>query len=346
MSSPIVLLFFMLPLTLQIGFLTANLLDRKSLSTANEIHVAVSQNGSARFRSVQEAVEAAPDLGNARYVVHVVAGIYFENVEVRKRNVMLIGDGKDITVISGNRSIGGRWKSTMETATFGASAYGFIAKDITFENTAGPEMSQAVALRVDSDESAFYRCSIKGFQDTLYARTYRQFYRECDIYGTIDFIFGDGTAIFQNCVIETHRPLPHQQNVITAQGRINPQNNTGFSFINCTVRASNEASSTPTYLGRPWKQYSRSVFMKSYLQGIIQSEGWLAWDGSFALNTLFYAEYKNYGPGSTLGGRVKWPGYHIIRNVTQANEFTVLNFIDGGSWLPSTGIEFYTGLPN
>lgn len=96
---------------------------------------------------------------------------------------------------------------------------GFLARDITFQNTAGPEKHQAVALRSDSDLSVFYRCAMRGYQDTLYTHTMRQFYRECTITGTVDFIFGDGTVVFQNCQILVKKGLPDQKNTITAQGR-------------------------------------------------------------------------------------------------------------------------------
>lgn len=99
------------------------------------------------------------------------------------------------------------------------SGRGFLARDITFQNTAGPEKHQAVALRSDSDLSVFYRCAMRGYQDTLYTHTMRQFYRECTITGTVDFIFGDGTVVFQNCQILARRGLPNQKNTITAQGR-------------------------------------------------------------------------------------------------------------------------------
>lgn len=73
---------------------------------------------------------------------------------------------------------------------------GFITQDITFRNTAGATNHQAVALRSGSDLSVFYRCSFEGYQDTLYVYSDRQFYRECDIYVTVDFIFGDATVVF------------------------------------------------------------------------------------------------------------------------------------------------------
>lgn len=221
------------------------------------------------------------------------------------------------------------------------SGKGFIARDMTFQNTAGPENHQAVALRVDSDQSAFYRCSMEGYQDTLYAHSLRQFYRECRISGTIDFIFGNGAAVLQNCKIFTRVPLPLQKVTITAQGRKNPHQSTGFSFQDSYIFATQ-----PSYLGRPWKQYSRTVFMNTYMSGLVQPRGWLEWYGNFALGTLWYGEYKNYGPGASLSGRIKWPGYHVIRDATTASYFTAGRFIDGRSWLPATGVRFTMGLSN
>lgn len=219
------------------------------------------------------------------------------------------------------------------------SGKGFIARDMTFRNTAGPQNHQAVALRVDSDQSAFFRCSVEGYQDTLYVHSLRQFYRECNIYGTIDFIFGNGAAVLQNCKIYSRVPLPLQKVTITAQGRKNPNQNTGFSIQDSYVVATQ-----PTYLGRPWKQYSRTVYMNTYMSGLVQPRGWLEWYGNFALNTLWYGEYRNYGPGASLNGRVKWPGYHIIRDASAARYFTAGRFIDGMAWLPGTGIRFTAGL--
>ncbi|XP_058077348.1 putative pectinesterase/pectinesterase inhibitor 22 [Magnolia sinica] len=307
---------------------------------AMHVDVVVALDGSGRYRSIMEAVNHAPDHSRRRYVIYVKKGVYRENVEMKKKkmNIMLVGDGMGATVVTGSRNFMQGW-TTFRTATFAVSGPGFIARDITFSNTAGPENHQAVALRVDSDKSAFFRCSIEGHQDTLYAHSLRQFYRECNIYGTIDFIFGNGAAVLQDCKIFTRKPLPYQKTTITAQGRKNPNQSTGFSIQNSYVYAS-----YPTYLGRPWKQYSRTVFMQTYLNYQVRPEGWLEWAGNFALNTLYYGEYMNYGPGSGLGRRVRWPGYHIIRDASLASFFTVGRFIDGRSWLPATGISFTVGL--
>ncbi|XP_010273802.1 PREDICTED: pectinesterase/pectinesterase inhibitor PPE8B [Nelumbo nucifera] len=309
----------------------------------------VAQDGTGQFTSVMDAVLAAPDYSERRYVIYVKRGVYKENVEIKKKkwNLMIVGDGMDVTIISGSRNFVDGW-TTFRSATFAVSGKGFIARDITFENTAGPEKHQAVALRSDSDLSAYYRCAIKGYQDTLYAHSLRQFYRECRISGTVDFIFGNGAVVIQNCQILAKKGLPNQKNTITAQGRKDPNQNTGFSLQFSNMSADSDligsANSTLTYLGRPWKQYSRTVFMQSYMSDVIRPEGWLEWQGNFALDTLYYGEYMNYGPGAGLSSRVKWPGLHAITNSSQASAFTVAQFIDGNLWLPSTGVKFTAGL--
>lgn len=224
----------------------------------------------------------------------------------------------------------------------------FIALNITFENTAGPEKHQAVAVRNNADLSSFYRCSFLGYQDTLYAHSLRQFYRDCDIYGTVDFIFGNAASVFQHCNIYARKPLPNQFNAITAQGRTHPNQTTGISIHNCTVRAAPEleadqSGSTKTFLGRPWKEYSRTVYMQSFIDQVVEPVGWMAWNGSFALDTLYYGEYDNFGPGANTSQRVQWPGYNRM-DALQAMNFTVYNFTTGNDWLTSTSIPFSGGL--
>lgn len=225
---------------------------------------------------------------------------------------------------------------------------GFIAKDITVENSAGPSKHQAVALRSGSDFSAFYKCSFVGYQDTLYVHSNRQFYRECDIYGTVDFIFGNAAVVLQNCNLYARKPNEKQKNIFTAQGREDPNQNTGISIINSKITAAADLipvkSSFKTYLGRPWKEYSRTVLIKSYIDDLVEPVGWLEWNGTFALSTLYYGEYMDRGPGSNTSARVKWPGYKVINNSAEATQFTVGTFIQGNEWLNSTGIPYFVNL--
>ncbi|XP_057962742.1 putative pectinesterase/pectinesterase inhibitor 22 [Malania oleifera] len=300
----------------------------------------VAADGSGRHRTITEAIMEAPSYSNRRYIIYVKKGVYAENIDLKKKktNIMLVGDGIGQTVVTGSRNFMQGW-TTFRTPTVAVSGKGFIARDMTFRNTAGPRNFQAVALRVDSDQSAFFRCSMESYQDTLYSHSLRQFFRECTISGTIDFIFGNGAAVLQNCNILTRQPLPHQKVTITAQGRKNPHQSTGFSIQDSRIYATQ-----PTFLGRPWKQFSRTVFMNTYMSRLVQPRGWLEWYGNFALGSLYYGEYKNFGPGASLSGRVKWPGYHVIQDPADARFFTVGQFIDGMSWLPSTGIRFSAGL--
>lgn len=230
----------------------------------------------------------------------------------------------------------------------GVKRPGFIARDISFRNTAGPIGHQAVALRSQSDRSVFYRCGIFGYQDSLYAYAFRQFYRECQISGTVDFIFGSATAVFQNCTILVKKGLPEQSNTITAQGGKFNGASTGFSFQFCNISADFDLlpslKSTSTFLGRPWKPYSTTVFMESYIGDVVNSKGWLEWSGSQNLDTLYYAEYKNYGPGAGTQNRVKWQNYHVLNDSSQAVKFTVAEFIMGNLWLLSTHVPFTPGL--
>ena len=224
---------------------------------------------------------------------------------------------------------------------------GFLAVNITFRNTAGPIKHQAVAVRNGADLSTFYSCSFEGYQDTLYTHSMRQFYSECDIYGTVDFIFGNAAVVFQNCNLYPRLPSTGQFNAITAQGRTDPNQNTGTSIHNATIKAADDLApmigTVKTYLGRPWKEYSRTVYLQCFMDSLIDPSGWREWSGDFALNTLYYAEYNNTGPGSNTSNRVTWQGYHVI-NATDAAHFTVSNFLDGDSWLPQTGVPYLSGL--
>ncbi|KAL8109324.1 pectinesterase-like [Apium graveolens] len=309
--------------------------------------VVVNPNGSGDFTTVTDAVAAAPnntDCTNGYFLIYIAAGVYKENVYIAKskRYLMMIGDGIDQTIITGNRSVVDGW-TTFNTATFAVTGVGFVAVNITFRNTAGAVMHQAVAVRNGADLSTFYQCSFEGYQDTLYAHTLRQFYRECNIYGTVDFIFGNAAVVFQNCNIYPRLPMEDQFNAITAQGRIDINQNTGTSIQNCTISAAEYMASTKTYLGRPWKEYSRAVYLNSFIDKLIDPAGRVAWSGDFALNTSYYAEYNNRGLGSDTSNRVTWEGYHVI-NVSDATNFTVSNLLAGDFWLPSTGVPYYGGL--
>ncbi|XAR57053.1 Pectinesterase [Bertholletia excelsa] len=315
--------------------------SRQRLSGASLMfrpNVVVALDGSGKYKTISEALKEVPATGKIPFVIYVKAGIYNEYVSITNQmpNVVLFGDGPTRTKITGNRSPQNGY-STWTSCTVCVDGDRFVAMDIGFENSAGPSAGQAVALRLSADQAALYKCQIDGYQDTLFAVAYRQFYRECTITGDADFIFGNAAVVFQNCNIVVRKPAgSFGYCIIAAQGRDKQLDPTGTIFQNCTITATQEykaaQSNFTSYLGRPWRPYSRTIVMYSYIDNIIDPAGWQKWAGQ-SENTCFYAEYKNRGPGSNTARRVKWPGIkHINQEVAQS--FTPSKFIDGKAWIP------------
>ncbi|KAK8918600.1 putative pectinesterase/pectinesterase inhibitor 51 [Platanthera zijinensis] len=308
----------------------------------------VCKEGGCEFSTVQAAVDAAPaNITAGRFVIRIKAGVYEEIVRVpfEKTNLVFVGDGMGRTVITGNLSADEVGVTTYITATVAVTGDGFMARDLTFRNTAGPDAHQAVAFRSDSDLSVLDTVEFAGHQDTLYAHSLRQYYKSCIIAGTVDFIFGNSAAVFDDCLILVvpHLIWDHKKGdtaTVTAHGRTDPAQPTGFVFRNCKLNGSDEFwdiyKKAPAlhrvYLGRPWKQYSRTVFVGCYLEEFLRPEGWSPWSGDFALATLFYGEFESAGPGANATARVPWstqiPPEHI-------GVYSLENFIQGNSWIPA-----------
>ncbi|OVA16652.1 Pectinesterase [Macleaya cordata] len=330
--------------------------DRKLLAVHSnggvKPNVVVAKDGSGQFKTIGAALAAYPKNNpkKTRYVIYVKAGIYNEWVTVTENmhNVFMYGDGPTKTIVTGRRNNALDGIGTDMTATFSANGPDFVCKSMGFQNTAGPEGHQAVALRVNSDRSAFFNCRIDAYQDTLYAQTHRQFYRNCIISGTIDFIFGDSTTLIQNSRIIVRKPMDNQINAVTAHGRSQARSSTGLVIQNCEIVPERQLFPVrfkiPSYLGRPWKEYSRTIFMENGIGDLIHPDGWYPWKGDFALNTLYYAEYANRGPGANTRRRVKWKGYHVITNRNEALKFTLAAFVRAPRWLKYTGVPFLPGL--
>ncbi|CAO2172993.1 unnamed protein product [Urochloa humidicola] len=306
-------------------------------------NVVVAKDGSGKFKTINDALKAMPPKYTGRYLIYVKAGVYEEYVTITRamENVTMYGDGAMKTIITGSRNFADGL-TTYKTATFNAQGDGFIGIALGFRNTAGAAKHQAVALLVQSDRSIFLNCRMDAYQGTLYAHSKAQFYRNCVISGTIDFVFGDAAAVFQNCVLVLRRPMDNQQNIATAQGRADGRESTGFVFQRCrfTAESALTDASRPairSYLARPWREFSRTLIMESEIPAFIDKAGYLPWNGEFGLKTLWYAEYANRGPGADTAGRVTWPGYKKVITKEEAAEFTVQNFLHAEPWLKPAG---------
>lgn len=316
------------------------------LSYTTEVDVTVCGGGGCKYGKIQEAVDEAPENleGGKKYVIRIKEGVYDEIVRVpfNKKNLVFLGDGIGKTVITGSLNTGLLGITTYNTATVGVLGDGFMASGLTIQNTAGPDAHQAVAFRSDSDFSYIENCEFLGNQDTIYVHALRQLFKSCRIEGNVDFIFGNAAAIFQDCTIlirpRQSKPDSGETNAISAHGRTDPAQTTGFAFLGCLINGTDEymklyhgkPSKHKNYLGRPWKSYSRTVYINCTMEALINPSGWLPWSGDYALSTLYYGEFGNSGLGADLSNRVPWsrqiPAEHI-------STFYVQNFLQGDEWI-------------
>ncbi|KAF4364094.1 hypothetical protein CsatB_029735 [Cannabis sativa] len=311
--------------------------------------VIVAKDGSGKYKTINEALKDIPKKSNQTFVIYIKEGVYEEYVTFQKNmtNVMVYGDGANKTRITGSKNFIDGFPTSL-TATVVVLGDNFLARDIGFENTAGASKHQAVALRVNSDEAIFYRCAMDGFQDTLYTHAKRQFYRECNVSGTIDFVFGDAAVVFQNCKFIVRKPNDNQQCIVTAQGRKERRQPTGIVIQNGTFVADPEyvpvMNQSKAYLGRPWKEFSRTIIMESFIDELIQPVGWLPWAGNFALDTCYYSEFNNRGPGAADQSlRAKWVGVKKI-TAEEAATFTPEQFYMGDAWVKDSGVDYVPGM--
>jgi pectinesterase len=276
----------------------------------------VAQDGSGDYKTIQEAVNSIRDLGKQEVKIFIKKGVYREKLIIPswKTNVSLIGEDAANTIItnadySGKGYPGGKDAygldkfSTYTSYTVLVQGDGFTAQNLTIENTSG-KVGQAVALHVEGDKAVVKNCRILGNQDTLYAATAgsRQYYSNCYIEGTTDFIFGEATAVFQGCTVKSLA-----NSYITAAATTESQK-FGFVFFDCKLVAAEGIDKV--FLGRPWRPYAKTVFIKTEMGAHIVAEGWHPWPGDVMFpdkeKTAYYAEYRNTGPGADTSKRAGW----------------------------------------
>ena len=304
----------------------------------------VAKDGSGQYRTIMDAVRAHPGKNlQGRWVIYVKAGVYTEDVLLEKQhiNIMMYGDGPTATVVTGHKNTAIMNVQTVHTAPFQVEAAGFFCKDMGFQNTAGPDGEQAVAFRTKGKYGVLQNCWFDGYQDTLYVQAGSQFFRDCQISGSIDFIFGDGATLIQNSNIIVRKGKPNQKLMITAEGGKAPNENTGIVIHGCKILPDKDLVPVKfqheTYLGRPWKPYCRTVFMETEMADIIRPEGYHLWDGTNHHLTAFYGEYRNYGPGANTAARVKWPNVKVL-NKPEAQRWMPGAFLEGGLWIKDAGV--------
>jgi pectinesterase len=311
-------------------------LDAQPTTYPNSFTVA--KDGSGQFKTIQEAIFAARDLSQQQVTIHIKNGVYNEKLIIPswKTNISLVGESKDSTIITWNDHAGKRMATrdeflkTDSLRTF--TSYTVLVEgndcrieNLTIRNTAG-RVGQAVALHVEGDRFVAKNCILLGDQDTLYAATEnsRQFYSDCFIQGTTDFIFGEATCVFQRCTIKNLT-----NSFITAPST-RPGQAYGFVFLDCKLIA--EPGVTKAFLGRPWRPYGKSVFINTDMGSHIAKEGWDNWRNPQQEKTAFFAEYKSRGEGGNTSERLKWSKQLSAK---EAKKYTLANVFRGSTqWLP------------
>lgn len=266
----------------------------------------VAADGTGQYTSLQEAISAAPmktDPATPRWVIFVKAGTYRERIYVQRErgNIHVLGEDREKTVVVYNLNANlpgpdGKPIGTFRTPTVQIDGDGMIWENLTLTNDAGA-VGQALALRADGDRLEFRRCRFLGWQDTILVNRGRHYFADCYIEGHVDFIFGAATVYFDRCHIHVLK-----NGYITAASTPKDQPY-GYVFADCRITGADGAQ---TLLGRPWRAYAQTVFLRTEMSAAVRAEGWNNWNKPDAEKTTFYAEFGSTGPGANDAARVKW----------------------------------------
>lgn len=298
-------------------------------------NIIVAKDGSGDFKTIHEAINVVTDNQTETTIIHVKNGIYNEVVIIplHKNNIQIIGEDKEKTIITFDNYSGK--VHPISNVKFGTSTSHTVlvqGDNITFKNitikNSWCDKGQAVALHVTGDKFFIVNSNILGCQDTLYtaSKGSAQYYLNCVIEGTTDFIFGPAIAVFENCVIKSKK-----DSFITAAST--PENQEfGYVFLNCDLVADKGISKV--FLGRPWRPFAKTVFVKCKMESHILAEGWNPWlDDRFPNKdkTAYYAEYKSKGEGANASNRVAW-SHQLTKK--EISKYTLENiFRDHKNWI-------------
>lgn len=314
-----------------------------SFSFAAGKPLTVAADGSGDFKTVQEALAAVPEKSSEPTILKIKAGTYEGPVAVpaSKPFVSFLGEDAEKTIITWNRNVKDPVPEGADRTNPGVHIVGdnFRAENITFRNTSG-DRGQGLAARVDSDRAVFKNCRFLGWQDTLMTNRGRQYFKDCYLEGRVDFIYGDGVAVFEHCHI-------HSKNggYITAASTP-PERPFGFVFVRCKLTGdavpwTDPAATEPgkvwkmpnAHLGRPWRPYASVAFVECEIGDHIKPEGWNNWGKTENELTARFAEFGNTGPGAYPEQRAPWAKHLSKDEAAKITPQAVLAGSDG--WNPA-----------
>jgi len=297
--------------------------------------IVVSKDGKGNFTSIQQAVDAAENGSLTRTKIIIKSGVYKEKIIIpeTKGAIILEGENPQNTIITyddfaSKKNAEGKDIGTTGSSTIFIYSNDFTAKNITFENSSG-RVGQAVAVLTSGDRIIFENCRFLGNQDTVYlkgaqdspdkTKPSRNYFKNCYIEGTTDYIFGAGTAVFENCTIYSKETASYVTAASTPQ-----ENEFGFVFINSKINGN--AKEHSVYLGRPWRPFAKTVFIDCEINSTIKPEGWHNWNKPDAEKTTFYAEFNSKGSGAGISKRVPW-SHQLTKE--EKKKYTLQNILGG-----------------
>lgn len=305
------------------------------------LQIKVEKNG-GDYSVIQEAIDAVPYDESA--VIEIGAGVYREKIFCEKKDITLVGAGMAETVIDyddyANEDMpDGSKRGTFRTYTAFFGGKKVTVRDMTIRNSAGDGrvVGQAVAVYADADVCRFENVKMTGCQDTLFCaplpvaarqqngfmgprmmterRLTKQYYKNCEIVGDVDFIFGGADAVFDDCVITCNDRMFGRSSAGVSGGSsgasagsaatvsgasgvdkdqidvseriINGyitaacglKDNLGFVFRNCSITGASGCERGSVFLGRPWREEARAVFLNCTMDDSIAPERFSGWGG-------------------------------------------------------------------
>lgn len=316
--------FFRLTILVLIMTFSTILVEAVTL-TGDKADLTVAADGSGTVKTVGEAIARVPENNKKRFVIRIKPGVYQEQIRIpaNKPFISFVGESAETTKLTFNISnkVAG---STSAAYAFYVGAHDFRAENLTFENSFG-QGSQAVAVLTEADRLVFKNCKFLGWQDTLYAKNGRQYFENCYVEGSVDFIFGQAAAVFENCTIHSK-----SDGYIAAPMRFSTTESSGYVFVKSNLTGANIDKGV--FLGRPWRAYGRAVFLDTAMDRHIRAEGWNNWGKPENEHTAYFAEYNSTGAGAQTESRVKW--MHRLSK-EEARAFEAETFLKGrDGWNP------------
>ncbi|KRE98518.1 hypothetical protein ASG89_05825 [Paenibacillus sp. Soil766] len=301
-----------------------------TVQEAPALVLTVAADGSGQYAKVQDAINAVPANSAAPTIIKINNGVYREKLDLpsSKVKVRMIGESRDGTVLvygdaASTLDANGNAVGTSGSYSFRVQASDFTAEHLTIQNDAGITAGQAVALYANADRLLFRDVRLLGYQDTLYANNGRHYYVDSYIAGTVDFIFGNAAAVFENSTMHSLGG-GYVTAASTAAGK------PGYVFLNSRITA--EPGITGVAMGRPWRADANVIYINSYLGEHIAPTGWNNWGNPLNEKSARYGEFASYGPGANAKSRFSWAKQLTPEEAALYLPANVFSGIDG--WNP------------